>query len=259
MIVARQYERALAIERRNLHDTVRLLGDAAPGSRVWERDGLAASVVPSSPHCSAANVVTYTSADSLVYAIEEITAVYADADVRGWRVWVPNRDERASVALAAARFRPAARLPAMVLDLDRFVAPDLAGLEYDSQGDVRTLGRINAQANEDGEGLAAALSETPDGLGLRIYRAMYDAEVASVLCTIDRPYVDDVDCGVSFVATVSYARRRGLATRLVAAAMVEARERGCHTSSLQASPMGTAMYSALGWQTAFRFYTWERF
>jgi GNAT superfamily N-acetyltransferase len=60
------------------------------------------------------------------------------------------------------------------------------------------------------------------------------------------------------VATDHRARGRGLATRLMTAALIEARERGCRTSSLQASPLGEPVYTALGYQTHFRYAMYER-
>ena len=44
----------------------------------------------------------------------------------------------------------------------------------------------------------------------------------------------------------------------MAAALAEARERGCATSSLQASAMGEPVYAALGYRTHFRFRMYER-
>ena len=42
-------ERALALQRRGLHDWVALLGRRSEGAQTWERDGVTASIVPSCP------------------------------------------------------------------------------------------------------------------------------------------------------------------------------------------------------------------
>ena len=63
---------------------------------------------------------------------------------------------------------------------------------------------------------------------------------------------------IYFVATREAARGRGLATRLLAAALVEARGRGCATSSLQSSAMGERIYDALGYRPWFRLHMYER-
>jgi GNAT superfamily N-acetyltransferase len=58
-------------------------------------------------------------------------------------------------------------------------------------------------------------------------------------------YDHDGDCGVYFVATLREARGRGLARRLLARALVDARDRGCLTTMLQATKMGEPVYTAL--------------
>jgi len=66
------------------------------------------------------------------------------------------------------------------------------------------------------------------------------------------------DCGVSAVATVPEARGRGIARRLLSVALREARARGAVSTSLQASPLGTAVYAGLGYRTLGTLYMWER-
>jgi GNAT superfamily N-acetyltransferase len=81
------------------------------------------------------------------------------------------------------------------------------------------------------------------------------------MATIDHapgPGARGPDCGIYFVATRERFRRRGLATRLMRAALAEARERGCATSSLQASGMGEPVYAAMGYEHCFRFHLYER-
>ncbi|MDQ2676634.1 MAG: GNAT family N-acetyltransferase, partial [Actinomycetota bacterium] len=132
----------------------------------------------------------------------------------------------------------------------------LGGLDWDAAGTFDELGRLNDEAYgyERETGMARALlAPTPDS-GIRLYRARYDGEVASVLGILD---VED-DAGVLFVATPPRHRGRGLASRLLTAALIEARARGVRTSSLQASALGSPIYERLGYAARFRFHLLER-
>jgi ribosomal protein S18 acetylase RimI-like enzyme len=63
----------------------------------------------------------------------------------------------------------------------------------------------------------------------------------------------DGDCGIYNVGTVEWARRRGLGTALTALQLHHARERGCRTASLQATPMAERVYAAAGFRDLGRF------
>ena len=94
----------------------------------------------------------------------------------------------------------------------------------------------------------------PDLPNLRLYQARVGGEPACVLGTLDH----DSDLGFYFVATHPDHRGLGLASRLVSAAMVEGRERGLRTSSLQGSPMGRPIYARLGFTEHFAVNMYER-
>jgi GNAT superfamily N-acetyltransferase len=64
------------------------------------------------------------------------------------------------------------------------------------------------------------------------------------------------DANVSFVATRSTARRRGLATAVTAAALSDARDRGSTTASLQATQMAEQLYAGLGFKPVARWQEW---
>jgi ribosomal protein S18 acetylase RimI-like enzyme len=68
----------------------------------------------------------------------------------------------------------------------------------------------------------------------------------------------DGDCGLSFLATVPAARRRGHARALVGHALADARERGCRTTTLQATPMAEGLYAAIGYRDLGRFLEYRR-
>ena len=88
-----------------------------------------------------------------------------------------------------------------------------------------------------------------------IWAARDRGELACVMAT-HRPRRDDL--GVYFVATHPEHRGRGLASRLVTAALLDARERGLLSSSLQGSPMGRSIYTRLGYTTDFELRMYER-
>ena len=89
---------------------------------------------------------------------------------------------------------------------------------------------------------------------LRLYQARVDGEPVSVLGTID----DGDDCGVYLVATLKGHRGKGLARRLLHAALAEARERGLRTSTLQATKLGYPVYERLGYEAICALQMWER-
>jgi GNAT superfamily N-acetyltransferase len=65
------------------------------------------------------------------------------------------------------------------------------------------------------------------------------------------------DCLIACVATVSEARGKGLASRLILQALVDARERGCTTTTLQASRAGAPVYERLGYRDYGALQMWE--
>lgn len=256
-------DRALAIQQRAMRDWIAMLGGSAPGSRLVEIDGVAAAIVPAVPDRSIPNSVNYSDAGALADSLDELAAIYDEAGVNAWTVWTPEFDREAIAALEAAGHAFDGRPLAMVLEFERFEPPDLGGLDYDAEGNMPTLGEVNdaAYGFAAGEGMAALFAEHPEGIDLRIYRARMDGETACVLGTIDHEPLEGAagsDCGIYFVATREGARGRGLASRLLAAALVEAHGRGCATSSLQASAMGESVYAALGYRGYFRLHMYER-
>jgi predicted acetyltransferase len=88
---------------------------------------------------------------------------------------------------------------------------------------------------------------------LTLYDARVDGEVVCVLGTMDHL----TDLGFYFVATHPDHRGKGLASRLMSVALVDARERGLETSTLQSSKMGQPVYERLGFETHFRLHMYE--
>lgn len=67
----------------------------------------------------------------------------------------------------------------------------------------------------------------------------------------------DTDVNVSFVWTRPAVRGCGLATAVLRAALLDARQRGAHTASLQSTPMAERLYTRLGFEPVGRWQEWS--
>lgn len=248
--------RALAVQRRGLRDWIAIMGASSPGATLFERDGVSAAIVPASPRRSIANSVSYTSVAALRTIIDELGARYDRAGVEAWTVWAPELDREAAGALEAAGHRFDGSPVAMSTELCRVELPPLGDLDWDAEAAPAELGAVNdlAYGLEPPDGYAPSLAAPPTGGALRLYRARVRGVVACALGTIDH----GSDLGFYFVATDPEHRGRGLATRLMAAAIEQARVRGLATSSLQASAQGRPVYERLGFDVDFDFALYER-
>ena len=123
-----------------------------------------------------------------------------------------------------------------------------------SQTDLATVGRVNdlAYGNFDGR-LERTLTPLPND-ALKAYRVDVDGRPASVALALHH----EDDCGVSFVATVPKARRRGLATKVMRQALKAAQDEGCTTTTLQATDVGEHLYLNLGYRRLCVMQLWER-
>lgn len=229
------------------------LPQGSPGARVVERDGVMAAVVPVVPDRSVFNSVMYDDPAALEDALPEVAGAYDEAGVRAWTVWVPERDAAARALLERSGHVLDADPAAMVLELDQFERPDIGDLDW-SSGDVATLADLNDRSYRFSERpFAKAFESFPDD-AMHTYLASFGGAPASCLGIQDH----NGDSVVEFVATIPDARGRGLAGRLLAQALVDARERGCTTSTLQATKQGEPVYARLGYRTIGRLEMWER-
>lgn len=247
-------ERLLALQRRGLRDWIAAMGACSPGARLFERDGVAAAVVPACPERSIANSVSFSDPAALPGLLDELAAVYERAGVEAWTVWVPEFDAATIAALEAAGHRLDGEPLAMALELAGWAGPEAGDLDWDREVDPALLGELNDRAYglEPAVGVARALSSPPPEITL--YQARVDDGPACVLGTIDH----DDDLGFYFVATDPGHQGRGLASRLMAVALADARSRGLATSSLQSSGKGQGVYEGLGFEGGFRLRMYER-
>lgn len=223
----------------------------SPGGRAIELDGVSAAVMPASPERSVINCVTYSDADALGAALDRLAEEYDDAGVRAWTVWVPEPDREAAELLGAAGHVLDAQPPGMVANIDEL---DLRPAELDlMEPDMAVAGRINDAAYGlpgDFERVSRTVPPEPG----RLYMARADGVPACTVFT----YEEDGECGVYLVATLPEAQGRGLAGALMAHALLEARERGCTTTSLQSSARGRPVYARLGYREIGVVQMWER-
>jgi GNAT superfamily N-acetyltransferase len=249
-------DREAAIEghRDALRSFIRLVGGGAETSRVLERPGVTASVVPAIPDRSIVNSVAYGDAESLRAALDDLAAAYEDAGVTAWTVWVPEGDRDAAALLEAAGHHLDATPTAMIADLNAVPAAEEGDLDWGMDANPRDVGRINDIAYGWDEGtFINAMGRFGDVEALRLYEARIGGEPVCALGIHDNG--DDAE--VYFVATLPDHRGQGLARRLLHGALVEARERGRTVSSLQATKMGYPIYERLGYEPICTLQMWE--
>ncbi len=227
-------------------------GHAGPGS-VLERDGLVASVVPSAPDSPTLNAAVAIEADRAPEHIEELRARYAEAKVRRWGVWLDGSASLAAQALAQAGMVVTTASPGMGATLAELPGTS-AGDAPPRLADLTTVGRVNdlAYGNYDAR-LERTLAPLPNGI-LKGYRADLHGKPAAVALTLHH----GEDCGISFVATIPKARRKGLASIVMRQALAAAREGGCTTTTLQATDVGERLYTNLGYRHLCVMQLWER-
>jgi predicted GNAT family acetyltransferase len=228
-----------------------LLGGSARHGVVLEREALVASIVPHAPDSPALNAAVALDAAAALTALQDLELRYRRAGVRRWGVWLDGNQRAVTRALHDAGLQLATASPGMGADLDELELADGATVKA---ADLRTVGRVNDQAYGKVDGrLERTLAALP-AQRLYAYRVDRDGKPAAVALALHH----NGDCGVSFVATVPAARRKGLATTVMRAALAHARERGCTSVSLQATQVGERLYARLGFRQLGPMELWER-
>ena len=82
-----------------------------------------------------------------------------------------------------------------------------------------------------------------------VFTAYLDDEPVAIAAT----FVSNGIAGIYWVGTLQSARGKGLARKLTATAVEAGLELGGDVASLQASPMGKPIYTAMGFETAFNY------
>jgi GNAT superfamily N-acetyltransferase len=232
---------------------MRALTAGAPLGHTIELPGVEASVMPSAPERSVINCVVYEDPERLAQSLDTLADGYERAGVRAWTVWVPLGESAATEALGRAGHARDGSPRAMVLDLQAFDREPDPSLALAERPTFKEVGRLNDLAY----GLSGDFERALDGVrtdAFGVYVALAGGEPACSVVTCDV----DGDCGVYVVATAPAAQGRGLASAVMTRALVDARERGCVTSSLQATARGRGVYARLGYEDRGALEMWER-
>jgi GNAT superfamily N-acetyltransferase len=227
-----------------------LLGGHAGPGHVIERDGIVASIVTSAPDSPTLNAIVALDPDKAPDHVEEMAARYEKAGIRRWGVWL---DDHAS--LAAQRLNQLGMVVTTASPGMGAVIADLEATDEEpNEADLKTVARVNdmAYGNYDGR-LERTLAPLPNGI-LHGYRVDHNGRPAAVALALHH----GDDCGVSFVATVPKARRKGLASQVMRQALTAARQDGCTTTTLQATDVGEKLYTNLGYRHLCLMQLWER-
>jgi ribosomal protein S18 acetylase RimI-like enzyme len=229
-----------------------LLGGSSRNGSVLIKEGLVASIVPSAPDSPALNAAVAIEPQAAPPALRELHDCYRQAGVRRWAVWVDGSARDVTAHLRSQGLMVASASPGM--------GADIAGLDLDLQlasaeptADLRTVGRVNdlAYGNVDAR-LERTLTTLDEG-ALRGYRADLNGAPAAVALALHH----GDDCGVSFVATLPQARRRGLATQVMRAVLADAQRHHLTTITLQATEQGERLYAQLGLHRLGNMELWE--
>lgn len=216
---------------------------------------MTASLVPAAPERSVMNAVVYESAGRLRPVLPRLLDAYERAGIEAWCVWVPLGEPEATAALMDAGHTLDASPAAMIRTLDGVEPPDSAALErWTREGDPAVVARLNDRSYEFGtDSFARAISQLPTDEA-HLYVASLGG--APVSCVVSSDH--DRNCEIDLVATVPEARGRGIARALLARALVDARERGCSTTTLVATKLGRPVYDRLGYGSLGTIEMWER-
>ena len=211
---------------------------------------MVASIVPSAPDSPTLNAIVATDPEAAPRHLEEMQTRYRDAGVRRWGVWLDDHASLVAQQLSQAGMVITTASPGMGAVIDELQAQP----ETPNTTDLTTVARVNdlAYGNYDGR-LERTLAPLPNGI-LKGYKVEHNGSPAAVALALHH----GDDCGVSFVATVPKARRRGLASAVMRQALTAARQNGCTTTTLQATDVGEKLYANLGYRHLCVMQLWER-
>ena len=230
------FERSLA----TLVQSWAYLASGSPGAEVIESGGAAIATFVHPPDREFLNnAVLERGRPDLGATLDTIARTYASRRIERYAVWVHETERGAAAELRARGYRYDSSTRTMAMPVGELAEVDTSQLDLTaaSLGEFWRIGGV--------PGLVPGLSPS----GAHFYLARCGGENAATLMAFDH----DGDCGIYMVGTVPAARRRGIATALSAHAVSAARERGCTTASLQATPMAVGVYARVGFRDLGRF------
>jgi GNAT superfamily N-acetyltransferase len=216
---------------------VRLLGTHTPRGKLIEAHGMVASVIPVAPKSSIMNTTLAVDHAAAPAGLEQLAEAFRLGGAERWGLWVDGEDGGAAELAQGREMLLDSRPVAMVAtlgDLPFDAAPPR------TEVDLVTVGRVNDRAYRYPEPkLAPAIAGLPDTA-----LAYGDATGSSVALAHDI----GSDTAVWFVATLPHRQRKGLSGQVLRRLLLDARERGQATASLQASQAGRPLYERLGFR-----------
>lgn len=221
---------------------------------VFRDDGVMAAVLPRSPARSIMNGVFYEDGAALLAVRDELDAVYRDAGVAAWTVWVLDGDNTTARALAVAGHVLDANPAEMGGVLAEMDLEPRGGVEVVPSDDWAAMARLNAVAyGTPDEDWVAALGDQTAALGaLYVVGDQSEPDCCAFIST------HDGNAEVCFVATRESARGRGYASELLRHALRRAMLDGCETTTLEATKLGQPVYERLGFRVLGELQMWER-
>ena len=228
-----------------------LLGGEAAGGVIVQEHGVVASFVPGAPDSPTLNAAIVVARALDLELLDALRTRWEQLGVRRWGIWTDGAKSPVTDTLRTARMRVTSSAPGMAAEI---AALSLNGRAPARESDLATVGHINdlAYGNPDAR-LERTLAPLPTGL-LRPYMAELQGRPASVALALHH----EQDCGISFVATAPHARRQGLASDVMQAVALDAREAGMTSTTLQATNLGEKLYAALGYRKVSDMQLWER-
>jgi hypothetical protein len=240
--------------RFGLRAWLRLAAVGSPSSRLFERNGITASLCPAVPERAVLNSATYDTVPDLTDWLEELTDAYDAAGVAASAVWVPWAD---SPLLRSVLIRTGHHLlgtdVGMAMCLNELRAPGAAEPDWSKGWDPEAIGHLHDTIYPTTAGAFSAGHELLSD-SVHAYTARADEAPAAFVIVFD----NDTDCVFWYAGTSRPARRRGLCSWLLHRALLDARERGCLTTTCQATPIGEPVYARLGYRSLVGLHFWER-
>jgi GNAT superfamily N-acetyltransferase len=209
----------------------------ARGAAVHRLAGAAAAVFPSGAERGVYNNAVLERGlpgAQRTAAVAAMEAAYEAAGITRFAAWVHESDAAMRSALEHRGYTLNEVTRAMGITLDRIALPRPT-LDFRRTGWTEHL-----RVGEMPPGLLVGTDST----SFHIFVARICGEDSATAISFDHAG----DCGIYNVGTPERARRRGLATALIAMHLHAARERGCQTASLQSTAMAEGVYAAAGFR-----------
>jgi ribosomal protein S18 acetylase RimI-like enzyme len=218
------------------------------GATVLEAPGVSAAVFPLGPERAIYNnaVLERDLSDprTAVIAMEE---AYSAAGITGFAAWVHETDAAMIEELERRDYSCNEVTRAMSMSLEDLVAP-APSIE------IRQPSWCEYQAFLELVDVPPGLLSGVDPAELDVVMASSDGMNVATALAFDH----DGDCGIFNVATLAWARRRGLGTALTTHLLHAATRRGCTTASLQSTAVAERVYGAVGFRDLGRILEYVR-